>query len=101
MKTKTVAPQKSFHVKKNDLVVVISGAHRTKRGKILQVLRDKNRVVVEGVNMIKKATRRSEANPQGGLIEREGTIHISNVMTVAEFEARAARRSQKAGSSAS
>ncbi|HSI82206.1 MAG: 50S ribosomal protein L24 [Candidatus Methylacidiphilales bacterium] len=92
-----IAPQKSFHVKKNDLVVVISGAHRKQRGKILQVLRDKNRVVVEGINMIKKATRKSEANPQGGYVEREGTIHISNVMSVTEFDAREARRSAKSG----
>ena len=100
MKTQ-LAPQKSFHVKKNDLVVVISGAHRTQRGKILQVLRDKSRVVVEGVNMVKRATRKSENNPQGGYVEREGTIHISNVMTVTEFDAREARRKANSGKSAS
>jgi large subunit ribosomal protein L24 len=83
---------KRFHVKKGDEVVVIAGAERGKRGKVIAVESGKERVIVEGVRMIKKHMRKSQNNPQGAIIEREGTVHISNVMAVAEFEARAARR---------
>ena len=81
-----------FHVKKGDEVVVVAGTERGKRGKIIQVLRDKNRVIVEGVKMIKKHMRKSQTHPQGAIIEREGTIHISNVMKADVFDARASRR---------
>ena len=80
------------HVKKNDIVVVISGTERGKRGKIIEVLPGKGRVIVEGVKMIKKHTKRNQANPEGAIIEREGTIHLSNVMLAEKFDARAARR---------
>jgi large subunit ribosomal protein L24 len=81
-----------FHVKKGDEVVVIAGAERGKRGKIIAVQSGKQRVIVEGVRMIKKHMRKNQNNPQGAIIEREGTIHISNVMAVEKFDARAARR---------
>ena len=81
-----------FHVKKGDEVVVISGTERGKRGKIIQVLRDKQRVIVEGVKMIKRHTRKNQNNPQGAIIEREGTVHISNVMLADRFDAKAAKR---------
>ena len=68
-----------FHVKKGEEVVVIAGAHRGKRGKILEVLTDKQRVRIEAVAMIKKHTRKSQQNPNGAIVEREGSIHISNV----------------------
>lgn len=71
-----------FHVKKDDLVRVISGAHRGKEGKVLQVLRKQNRVIVEGVRLIKKAQRPTQDNPKGGFQEKEGPIHISNVKRV-------------------
>jgi large subunit ribosomal protein L24 len=80
------------HVKKNDEVVVIAGTERGKRGKIIQVLPDKQRVIVEGLKMIKKHTRRSQQYPEGRIIEREGSIHISNVMLAEEFDARAGKR---------
>ena len=80
------------HVKKGDEVVVISGTERGKRGKIIQVLREKQRVIVEGVKMIKRHTRKNQNNPRGAIIEREGTVHISNVMSVERFDARAAKR---------
>ena len=83
---------KRFHVKKGDEVVVIAGAERGKRGKIIAVQVKKHRVIVEGVRMIKKHMRKSQNNPQGAIIEREGTVHISNVMAVAKFDARAAKR---------
>lgn len=80
------------HVKKGDEVVVLAGTERGKRGKIIEVLREKQRVIVEGVKMIKKHTRKNQANPQGAIIEREGTIHISNVMRAEVFDARASKR---------
>lgn len=67
------------HVHAGDLVKVISGNHRGSEGKILQVNRAKHQVVIEGVRMIKKHVRRSQEQPNGAIIEREGPIHISNV----------------------
>ena len=81
-----------FHVKKGDEVVVIAGAEKGKRGKIIAVESKKQRVIVEGVRMIKKHMRKNQNNPQGAIIEREGTIHISNVMVVEKFDARAGKR---------
>ena len=65
------------HVRKGDLVVVISGSHKGKRGKVLRLVGD--RVVVEKVAMIKRHQKPTQKSPQGGIIEKEGTIHISNV----------------------
>ena len=83
---------KRFHVKKGDEVVVIAGRERGKRGKIIAVESGKERVIVEGLHMIKKHMRKNQNQPQGAIIEREGTIHISNVMAVANFDARASKR---------
>jgi large subunit ribosomal protein L24 len=80
------------HVKKNDEVVVIAGTEKGKRGKIIEVLPGKQRVIVEGVKMIKKHTRRNQQNPEGAIIEREGTIHLSNVMLAEKFDARAGKK---------
>ena len=68
-----------FHVKKGDDVVVIAGKEKGKSGKIIAILTDKQRVVVEGLQMIKKHTKKSQQHPNGAIIEREGSIHISNV----------------------
>ena len=68
-----------FHVKKGEEVVVLAGKEKGKRGKIIAVLRKKQRVIVEGAQMIKRHMRKSQEHPQGAIIEREGTIHISNV----------------------
>jgi large subunit ribosomal protein L24 len=84
----------SFHVKKNDEVVVISGADKGKRGKIIAVHTGKQRVIVEGVHMIKKHVRKNQQQPQGAIVEREGTLHISNVMLASKYDARAARRTK-------
>lgn len=81
-----------FHVKKGDEVVVISGADKGKRGKVITVSGKKQRLIVEGVRMIKRHMRKSQQHPQGAIIEREGSIHISNVMRVDKFDARAAKR---------
>ena len=68
-------------IRKNDMVVVRAGKDRGKRGRVLRVLTDKNRVVVEGVNMIKRHTRPNpQKNIKGGIVEREASIHASNVM---------------------
>ncbi len=80
--------QAKFHVKKNDEVVILSGTQQGKRGKVLEVLRDRSRVIVEGVNFIKKHSRKSPQQPEGGIIEREGALHISKVMLVADYDAR-------------
>ena len=67
------------HVRKGDLVEVVAGAHKGAQGTILEVQPVKGRVLVEGVRMIKKAVRPSQSNPNGGIIEKEGPIHISNI----------------------
>jgi large subunit ribosomal protein L24 len=85
----------SSHVKRGDDVVVISGAHRGRRGKVLRVFSDGDRVSVEGVNLITKATRKSPQHPEGGLIKREGTVHLSNVMLASVFDASARRKAAK------
>jgi large subunit ribosomal protein L24 len=82
---------RSFHVKKNDDVVVIAGADKGKRGRVIAVLGKKQRVIVEGTHMIKKHMRKSQQYPNGQIIEREGSVHISNVMKADEFDARATR----------
>jgi large subunit ribosomal protein L24 len=84
---------RTSHVKRGDEVVVIAGTERTKRGKVIRVLRDKERVIVEGVKMIKRHTRKSQQHPQGAIVEREGSVHLSNVMLAAKFDARLAKRS--------
>jgi large subunit ribosomal protein L24 len=68
------------HVKKGDTVVVITGKNKGKKGKVLSVIRDKGRVVVEGVNIVKKHTRPNPQVMQGGIIEKEAPIASSNVM---------------------
>jgi large subunit ribosomal protein L24 len=77
------------HVKKGDEVVVIAGSELGKRGKILTVNLKKQRVLIEGVKMIKRHTKKSQQHPQGAIVEREGTIHISNVTLAATFDGRA------------
>jgi large subunit ribosomal protein L24 len=74
--------QLRFHVKKGDEVQVISGNHRGATGKILQVLPKKQQVLIEGVRLIKKSIRKSQDNPNGAIVTREGPIHISNVKIV-------------------
>ena len=68
------------HLRKNDLVEVISGNHRGARGKVLRVDPTKNEVVVEGVNVVYRHVRPTRRNPQGGRVQKEAAIHISNVL---------------------
>jgi large subunit ribosomal protein L24 len=69
-----------MHVKKGDKVQVISGKDKGKQGVILEAFPKMNRVLVEGVNVVKKHSKPSQANPQGGIISQEAAIHVSNVM---------------------
>lgn len=69
-------------LKKNDRVKVISGNHKGKEGKILKIFRDKNRVIVEGVNIIKRHTKPNQKNPQGGITQKEAPINLSNIMLI-------------------
>ncbi|MDE1171548.1 MAG: 50S ribosomal protein L24 [Verrucomicrobium sp.] len=89
--------QATFHLKKGDEVVIIAGTQRGKRGKVLKINRNSNRVLVEGVNMIKKAIRPTQENPKGGVNELEGSIHISNLMLAS---AHTDSRASKAASAA-
>ncbi|MBI5867031.1 MAG: 50S ribosomal protein L24 [candidate division Zixibacteria bacterium] len=66
-------------IKKGDQVVVLAGKYRGTSGRVLRVYPKKDRIVVEGVNMIKRHTRPSQRNPKGGIVEKEAPIHISNV----------------------
>ena len=71
-----------FHVRKGDTVVVIAGNDKGTKGKVLEVIREKQRVIVEGVNMITKHVKPSANTPEGGITNTEAPIHISNVMLV-------------------
>lgn len=73
---------KKFHIKKGDLVKVIAGNHKGKQGQVLEVLKEKSRALVEGVNIVKRHTKPSAQFPEGGIIEKEGSIHISNLMLI-------------------
>ena len=84
------------HVKKGDEVVVIAGAEKGKRGKIIAVAAERNRALVQGIRMIKRHMRKSQQHPQGAIVEREGAIHISNLMRADVYDARAAKRSEAA-----
>jgi len=72
----------SFRVRKGDMVAIISGNDRGKRGRVLRLIPKQDRVIVEGVNLVFKHMRRSQSNPQGGRIRREAAIHVSNVMPI-------------------
>src|SRR4051812_7708376 len=89
-----------FHIKKNDVVVVIAGSHKGKSGKILEIRSAKNRAVVEGVAMIKRHEKKSEKNPQGAITEREGTIHVSNLMLQSNYDASTRRNKNGATATA-
>jgi large subunit ribosomal protein L24 len=71
-----------FKMKKGDLVEVIAGKDKGKQGKIIEIVTDKMRVLVEGVNRVKRHTKPGQKNPQGGIIEKEAAIHYSNVLLV-------------------
>jgi large subunit ribosomal protein L24 len=80
--------QKKLHIKKGDTVVVIAGNNKGKKGRVLEVITNKERALVEGVNMMKKSTKPNAKSPQGGIIEKEAPVHISNLMV---FDAKAGK----------
>lgn len=95
MSRSTLTLPKKYHVKRDDEVQVISGANKGKTGKVLQVLRDKGTVIIEGVNVRKKAVRPTQENPKGGFQEREMPIHASNVKRISVAEPRAKTEKKK------
>ena len=84
-----------FHVKKNDMVEIIAGDDKGKKGKVIDVISAKSRVLVEGVNIISKHTRPTSQYPNGGIIKKEAPVHISNVMLVNPATNMGARTSVK------
>lgn len=77
-----ITPAYKLKIRKGDLVQIISGDSKGKQGKVLEVLLQKNRIVVEGANLVSKHTKPNAANPNGGIIKKEASIHVSNLMLV-------------------
>jgi large subunit ribosomal protein L24 len=75
---------KKFKIKSGDTVKVIAGDHKGSEGKVLQIIKEKDRVLVEGVNLVSKHTKPSAQSPQGGIVKKEASLHISNLMLVEE-----------------
>ena len=74
--------QKKIHIKKGDMVQVITGSYKGKEGRVIEVVRESNRALVEGVNMIKRHTKPNAQYPDGGIINKEAPIHLSNLMYI-------------------
>jgi large subunit ribosomal protein L24 len=87
-----------FHIKRGDVVVVIAGAHKGKQGKILEILAEKQRARVEAVAMIKRHLKKSQEHPQGAIVEREGSVHVSNLMLLSRWEQTKAGKAAPAAS---
>ena len=84
-----------LHIKKNDTVVVLTGEDKGKTGKVLQIIKDKERAIVEGVNMVSKSQKPSAKNPQGGIVKQEAPLHISNLSLIDPKSGKATRVSIK------
>ena len=80
-----------LHIKKDDNVIVIAGADKGKTGKVLKVLKDEQRAIVEGINMVNKSTKPNAKNPQGGFVKQEASIHISNISLIDPKSGKATR----------
>jgi len=80
-----------MHVKKNDMVMVIAGKEKGKTGKVLKVFPEKGRLTVENLNVVKRHARPTQANPEGGIIEKEASLTVSNVMVICSACGKAAR----------
>ena len=80
-----------LHIKKGDTVIVNAGDDRGQKGRVLSVLRSKNRAIVEGLNMVSKSTKPNAKNPQGGIIKMEAPIHISNLSLIDPASGKATR----------
>jgi large subunit ribosomal protein L24 len=82
LKKRLESHNNKLHVKKDDTVFVITGKDKGKKGRVIAAYPRKNRVLVEGVNMVKKHAKPSQLNPQGGILNQEAAIHVSNVMLI-------------------
>ncbi|OGX24427.1 MAG: 50S ribosomal protein L24 [Omnitrophica WOR_2 bacterium RIFCSPHIGHO2_01_FULL_48_9] len=71
-----------LRIRKNDQVLVIAGKDKGKRGKVIRIIPNNQRAIVEGINLVKKSRRRTQQNQQGGLVEMESPIHVSNIMLI-------------------
>ena len=91
----TIHTMTKLKIKKNDTVVVLTGEDKGKTGKVLKVLVDKQRAIVEGVNMVNKSTKPSAKNPQGGFVKQEASFHISNICLIDPKSGRATRVAMK------
>ena len=80
-----------LHIKKDDTVIVLAGEDKGKTGKVLKVLVDKNRAIVEGINIVSKSATPSAKNPQGGIVKQEASIHISNLSLIDPKSGKATR----------
>jgi len=80
-----------LHIKKDDTVIVLAGEDKSKTGKVLKVLVDKNRAIVEGINIVSKSAKPSAKNPQGGIVKQEASIHISNLSLIDPKSGKATR----------
>jgi large subunit ribosomal protein L24 len=89
-----------FHIKRGDQVVAIAGAQKGKSGKVLEVLASSGRARVEGLAMIKRHLKKSQEHPQGTIAEREGSIHVSNLMLQSVYQASTRRKTVKPAASA-
>lgn len=87
----------SFHLKQGDLVKVITGKEKGKTGKVLKVLREKERAIVEKLNMVKRHAKPTKTSPQGGITEKESSIHLSNLMRFDEKSGKTLRIGAKWG----
>jgi large subunit ribosomal protein L24 len=74
--------QTKLHIKKGDTVIVLTGESKGRQGRILEVIRDKNKAIVEGINLVSKHTKPNAKSPQGGILKKEAPVHISNLMLI-------------------
>ena len=84
------------HIKRGDPVIVIAGSHKGKEGKVLEILAKGGRARVEGLAMIKRHLKKSQEHPQGSIVEREGSIHMSNLKLKTRFDSRKSKKSAPA-----
>src|SRR5512133_3259941 len=87
--------QKKLHIKKGDTVTVIAGESKGQKGRVLEVNREKNKALVEGINMVSKHTKPNAKAPQGGIVKKEAPVHISNLMLVDPTSGKATRVGRK------
>ncbi len=87
--------QQKLHIRKGDTVKILAGDDKAKTGKVLEIIADKNRAIVEGINIITKHQKPSAGKPEGGIKKTEGTIHISNLMLIEPGTGKAVRTGRK------